>query len=80
MTEHTKDRHFHIDATATAPVPLWQQPARRFNACENGPCDKGRRLCPSPDACELAERRAELAERRAARGPISRFLHRLAGR
>lgn len=29
----------------------------RYAACASGPCDQGRRLCPSPDACRLSEQR-----------------------
>lgn len=28
-----------------------------FAACAHGPCDQGRKLCPSPDACRLPESR-----------------------
>lgn len=24
-------------------------------ACNSGPCDQGRKVCPSPEACNLAE-------------------------
>lgn len=31
--------------------------AHRHSTC-HGPCEQGRKLCPSPDACECAERPA----------------------
>ena len=35
--------------------------AHRFSACVSGPCEQGRKLCPSPEACLRADR-AELGE------------------
>ena len=27
--------------------------AHRYSACRSGPCQQGRKLCPSPEACQL---------------------------
>lgn len=37
--------------------------AHRFSACKSGPCEQGRKLCPSPEACQCSEpdNRAERA-------------------
>lgn len=37
--------------------------AHRYSTCVSGPCDQGRKLCPSPEACQRSEpdNRAERA-------------------
>lgn len=30
--------------------------AHRYSACKSGPCQGGTKLCPSPEACQCAER------------------------
>lgn len=41
--------------------------AHRFSACVSGPCDQGRKLCPSPEACLRADRAEPGEEARANR-------------
>ncbi len=41
--------------------------AHRYSACRSGPCDQGRKLCPSPEACQCAEPAAPGSESRAGR-------------
>lgn len=28
-----------------------------YSACRSGPCKQGRRICPSPEACQLPEKK-----------------------
>lgn len=41
--------------------------AHRYSACVSGPCDQGRKLCPSPEACLRADRAEPGEEARANR-------------
>lgn len=49
--ERLRDRARHISTVeSTGP---WTMPSpRRYAACESGPCAQGRKVCPSPDACQ----------------------------
>lgn len=62
MTREQDDRQTAIDLvhrTRSRPVPLgdWAMPVKRssYSACKRGPCEQGRKLCPTPMACRLAE-------------------------
>ena len=47
LAEHELDT---LGRNASAPVyPI------RYTACANGPCAQGRKLCPTPQACQLGE-------------------------
>lgn len=46
------ERHARLDHYS---APDTQPGVRIFAACLSGPCMQGRRLCPSPIACQQAE-------------------------
>ena len=45
LAEHELDTAARLRSAAVYPI--------RFAACKTGPCDQGRKLCPSPEACQL---------------------------
>lgn len=48
MSLHRSERHCALD-TQFAPDT---QPSVHWAACNDGPCQQGRRLCPTPMACQ----------------------------
>ena len=62
LTEADLDAH---QAWLQAPFPTTaNNHAHRYSACKSGPCQQGRKLCPSPQACQI-----EAANEAAAREP-----------
>ena len=47
LAEHELDTLGHYASAAVYPI--------RYTACANGPCAQGRKLCPTPQACQLGE-------------------------
>jgi hypothetical protein len=69
MARELDERQVAIDLAhrrVTRPAPLNPPKARKprfvstrpmvYDACETGPCQKGTKLCPSPEACEIENR------------------------
>lgn len=47
LAEHELDTLGRYTGAAVYPI--------RYSACANGPCAQGRKLCPTPQACQLGE-------------------------
>ena len=47
LAEHELDTLGRYASAAVYPI--------RYSACANGPCAQGRKLCPTPQACQLGE-------------------------
>lgn len=47
LAEHELDTLGRYAGAAVYPI--------RYSACANGPCAQGRKLCPTPQACQLGE-------------------------
>lgn len=47
LAEHELDTHVRHVRAAAYPI--------RYRACANGPCAKGRKLCPTPQACHVSD-------------------------
>lgn len=58
LAEHELDTHIRHVRAAVYPI--------RHRACANGPCAQGRKLCPTPQACQVS------AEPDAPRPPLKR--------
>ena len=46
LAEHELDTHIRHVRAAAYPI--------RYRACANGPCAQGRKLCPTPQACQVS--------------------------
>jgi hypothetical protein len=46
LAEHELDTHECHKRAAVYPI--------RYRACANGPCAQGRKLCPTPQACQVS--------------------------
>ena len=45
------------DAWRAQPWPIGSaNHAHRYSTCKDGPCQQGRKPCPTPDACQMPER------------------------
>lgn len=52
LTERDLDAQ---EAWKRSPWPATQHNhAHRYSACQSGPCQQGRKLCPTPEACQMA--------------------------
>lgn len=51
LAEHELDTHIRHVRAAVYPI--------RYRACANGPCAQGRKLCPTPQACQVSTEPAD---------------------
>lgn len=51
LAEHELDTHIRHVRAAAYPI--------RYRACANGPCAQGRKLCPTPQACQVSAEPAD---------------------
>lgn len=53
-TLHRDDVVHHLRLVdPSAPMPWIEESRLHYNACVSGPCKKGTKICPSPEACRL---------------------------
>ena len=66
LAEHELDTHIRHVRAAVYPI--------RHRACANGPCAQGRKLCPTPQACQVSTEPADdiADEADAPRPPLKR--------